>query len=103
MANINATIRAKIETPTQPTIYNLSCPLADTEYEQVLDANTKSLLIRARNSCEIKLGFESSLSTPEYLTIPRGTGLSIESINFSGSIFVRCSKNDSLIEILQWV
>lgn len=103
MANINATIRAKIETPTTPTIYKLDCVLADSDYTQALNLNTKLLMVRVRVGGDLKMSFAGSPSSNDWLTIPRGTSLTIDSINFSGSLYFQASKAGTIVEIMEWV
>jgi thymidine phosphorylase len=83
-----------------PTIYNVVCPIADTEYSQALPANTKGFLIRARKHSVITFAYTTGAS--EWLTI--GAGVSYEDKNFysSQTIYFRNSKADEVIEIVTY-
>ena len=58
--------------PTDPTIYNVTMTLANTEYSQALPANIKRFLIQTRDQSAFRLAFASgyvAAPTEPYLTI----------------------------------
>jgi len=81
-----------------PTIYNVSCPLANTEYSQALPSNTKGFLVKARKNSVIQFAYVSGAT--EWLTI--GMGVSYEDKNFytAQTIYFKNSKADEVIEIV---
>lgn len=67
----------------RPTIVNLALTDADTEYSYAVPAETKKMLIKSRNTGDIKLAYVSGESGTTYITIPAGTsGKWIQGVNF---------------------
>ena len=83
---------------TTATIFNVSCPLADTEYSQALPANTKGFTIQARKNSSIKFAY--SPSATNYLTISVGVNYSDENFYVSQTLYFKNSKADEVIEIV---
>lgn len=101
MSNVTTTIRGSI-VRTEPTIYNVSVPLANTEVSQTLSDNTKSFTIRVRGTCTLKFAFDSGQSGTNYITIYPGSSYSIEGLNFSGTLYFQTNKPSQVVEILEW-
>lgn len=81
-----------------PTIYNVACPIADTEYSQALPSNTKGFLIKARKNSVIKFAYQSGAT--EWLTISAGASYEDKNFYTSQTIYFKNSKADEVIEIV---
>jgi len=103
MANIIATIRAKIVTPEIPTIYNVMVPFANTEMTQTLSPATKRFTIKARESCVLRLAYNLGESDTTYLTIPRGAVLTEDNMTFTGDLYFQSDRGGVTVEIVEWV
>jgi hypothetical protein len=103
MSNVSSTVRAKIVTATTPTIYNVSIPLANTEYSQVLNDAVKKLLIRARNKAQLKFSFVSGNTNSLYITIEPGAVFFEENLDLSNAtLYIQGSTAGNVVEILEW-
>jgi hypothetical protein len=82
------------------TIYNVSTPVANTEYTQSLGANCLKYILRSRNRGRIELSFSSGAN---FITVmPSAT---IEDEGFSSSvlnIFFKSSVANDTIEIISY-
>lgn len=88
---------------TTPTIYNLSMPVADTEYSQALSANTKQLTIKLRDrTARARLAFVSGDTATLYLTLEAGSVYSQENLNLTGATIYLQSSKVTTAEILEW-
>lgn len=105
MSIITGTIRARatVEAGSTPTIYNVSAPLADTEYSQILNPATKAFMIKVRGTALLKVAFASGQSAITYLTVDNNCTLVQEALNFSGALYFQTNKPSQVIEILEWV
>lgn len=103
MANINATIRAKIVTPELPTIYNVEVTSANTEFFQVLNDSTKRFTIKARESAKLQLAYSFGDSGTTFVTIPRGAVYSEDNMSFSGTLYFQSDRAGVTVEIIEWV
>lgn len=100
MSNITGTVRARLETPTDPIIHNVTAINANQEYSQVL-TDCKKFLIRARGNSKLIFYFDSGAA--DWINVPRGTTYTADQINFSGTIFFKADKPGEVVEILEWV
>lgn len=67
-----------------PVIYNVTITNADTEYSQVLPANTRKVLIKLRSgAADLKLAYTVSESGSNYITIPAGASKYLEDTKLS--------------------
>ena len=88
---------------TIPTIYNLSMPIADTEYSQALGASTKQILIRLRDrTARAKIAFVSGDTSILFLTLEAGTVYSQENLNLTGATIYLQANKVTTAEILEW-
>lgn len=86
-----------------PTIYNVSAPLAGTEYSQILSDDTKQFTIRARGLSQIQLSFVSGDSGLVFLTIPPGCNYSSGDLQLiTKTIYFQTSKPAETVEIIEW-
>ncbi len=105
MSIITGTIRARatVEAGSTPTVYNVSAPLADTEYSQALNSATKSFMIKVRGSALLKVAFQSGESSSNFITVDLHCVLVQDALNFSGALYFQTNKPSQVIEILEWV
>jgi hypothetical protein len=103
VSNITGTVRALPSLPTNPTIYNVSVPTANTEVSQALSNGTKKFSIRCRGNAKIQLSFASGDSGTTYVTIPAGVTYTEDSVSFTGSLYFQTSLPSQMIEIVEWV
>jgi hypothetical protein len=103
MSNITSTVRAKLVTATTPTVYNLSMPLAATEYSQLLATGTKRVLIRMRNKAKAQVAFVSGNSGLLYFTIEAGAVYFEENLDLSSvTIYLQSNIPAQVAEIIEW-
>lgn len=103
MSNQTQTARVKPIAATNPTIYNLSIPLANTEYAQVLNNSVKKILIRARNKAKLQFSFVSGDTGSLYVTIEPGAVFFEENLDLSNvTLYVQGSTAGNVVEILEW-
>jgi len=104
MSVVTSTVRAKISQATQPTIYNLSMPLANTEYSQLLTNGTKKLLIKTRDrTARLRIAFVSGDTNISWVTIEAGSIYSEENLDLSNvTIYLQTNKVSQIAEILEW-
>ena len=103
MANINATIRARIVTPETPTIYNVLVLSANTEFSQLLSDSTKRFTIKVRDAAKLQIAYLPGESGTNFLTIPRGAVYTEDNMSFSGTLYFQADKAGVTVEIVQWV
>ena len=103
MSNLTGTVRAKVRTPENPTIYNVVAVVADTEYAQVLSGATKQLRIKARGNAKLRIAFSAGATATSYVTVPRGCEYPIEAVNYAGNIYFRSNVAGETVEIVEWV
>ena len=72
--SIRMTGSADDEVVDQPSIANVTCTLANTEYSQAIPTGCKKYLVKARGANDINLAFTSGASGTTYVTIPAGSG-----------------------------
>jgi hypothetical protein len=94
--------QAVVETPTTPTVSNLSLPTANTEVSFLL-TSVKKLELRARGTARLQYAYALAGSGTIYVTIPRGKVERIDGINFTGTIYIQASEGPETVEITQWV
>lgn len=87
-----------------PTIFNIDCPLANTEYSQDLPDKTKQFLIKVRDGGAImKVAFIVGESGSNYITIhPGANHLQLDISVMSKTVYFQLNKPDKLVEILAW-
>jgi len=103
MSNLTSTARARIVLATTPDIYNLSMPLANTEYSQVLSDGTKQLLIRMRDSAEARISFVVGGTLIKYVTIKENCVYADINLDLVGvTIYLQSSAASQVAEIREW-
>lgn len=103
MANLNTTVRARLLQGKEPFIYNLSMPLAGTEYSQALSSGTKKLMIRMRTKARAQIAFAMGASGTLFFTIEPGCVYSEENLDLEGAtIYIQSTAASQIAEILEW-
>jgi len=104
MSNVTGTVRAKIVTATSPNIYNLSMPIAGTEYSQALSNGTKKILVRARNRSQLRIAFISGDTSTTWITVEPGAVYFEENLDLNNVIiYLQSTAASQITEILEWV
>ncbi len=104
MANVNTTARPRIAQASEPTIYNLSMPLANTEYSLTFSNNTKKFLLRMRTPAVCKVAFASGETVTKYITVNPMNSYSEDGLDLvSITIYLSSSVSGQVAEILEWV
>ncbi len=88
-----------------PTIYNVTCTLANTEYSQSVSTGTKKFLIRVRGIAEMRLAFDVADTDDGnmYVTVPHGCSYTEEALLFNGTLYFRTNKPAQVVEIVEWI
>lgn len=84
---------------TTPTIFNVVC-VANVENSQALPANTKSFIVKARNSSRVLFAYAPSAT--EFLTLNRGFSFQDNNFYTSQTIYFTCSNADT-VEVVAYV
>jgi len=98
---ISTELTNKPDKATTPTIYNVTCTNADTEYSQTLPANTKKFTIKARGG-SLKVCFTSGQSGTTYILLADGQSWSEDNIEFSGTLYFQSPSAGTVAEIIAW-
>lgn len=103
MSNVTSTVRAKSSISKDPEIYNLSMPLANTEYSQAISDGTKRIMIRMRVKSVSRLAFVSGDTSVKYFTLQPSSVYSDENLDLSNvTIYLQSNVAGQLAEILEW-
>ena len=96
-----------------PTTYNVTMTLADTEYSQQLSQYTKKFMIHTRDESSFRLAFATGhVATPvaPYMTIPSGcrydepdTFLRVATLDWNGTLYFASAEALKVIEIVEWI
>ena len=97
-ADLNVTLAAS----TTPKITNLLLTNSDTEYSHALTTNLKQCIIRSRQFAKLQVCFVSAESGSKYITIPKGTSLSLNDLDFTGkTLYLQSDTSSVTVEILE--
>ncbi len=90
---------------TTPTIYNVSMPLANTNYSQLLPTGTKMIDIKLRGQGSLlKVAFASISGGANYILVPQNSTFHIGSVNLTGiTLYLQGALPNQLAEIICWV
>jgi len=91
-----------------PTVYNISAALAGTEYNQVLNANTKRFLIKLRDSGSgaiTRVAYAAGeTTTGPYVTFPSNATYEEQGLDSTGlTIYIQTDLAAQVVEIVEWV
>jgi len=99
--------------PVNPTVYNVTMTVADTEYSQQLSQYTKKFLVHTRDESVFRLAFETGyVATPTepYLTIVGGARywedglfLRVATTDWDGTLYFASDSAGKVIEIVEWI
>lgn len=84
------------------TVTNLSLPVISTEVSLTLQSNLKGVIIRSRTAANVQIAFVATESGTKYLTIPRGTSLSLDVLNFTGKTLYAQADKVTTLEIVEF-
>lgn len=92
---------------TTPTLYAITCTLADTEYSQALPASTRALIFNARNPAHaIRYAFATgkvALPTDPYHTLLAGYVYDKENLKLAATtLYVASSTAGAVAEVEAW-
>ena len=92
-----------INPATTSKIYNVNLPVAGTEVSQALSTNTKKFMIQSRNNTILRVSTVSGeVNTGPYITIKGQTSRVIDGLDFTGTIYLRSSVPNIVVEIWEW-
>jgi hypothetical protein len=92
-----------VEYAMTPTLYNITCTVANTEYSRAILADTKKFTIKARGG-SLKVCFTSGQSGTTYILLTDGQGWSEDNLRLTGKTFYFQSPTAGAIaEIIGWV
>lgn len=89
---------------SDPTITNISAPLANTEYSFVIPDHTSALLVCVRDRTAIlQVAFVPGDSALNFLTVGMGNNFSVSGVDLIGkTLYFQVNKPGKIIEILAW-
>jgi hypothetical protein len=106
LADINANDINPQESATTPVIYPIDMPAADTEYAQLLPANTKAFMLRMRSGLAARIAYETGkVATPTdpYYTLPANAVYSETCLKLNlTTLYIACSTAGQTAELLVW-
>lgn len=87
-----------------PYLFNAVCPVAGTEYSQLLPNNTAQLQLKARNSqAKLQLAWISGATSTTFLTLTPGTIYTLENVKLTNkTVYFNSNKDNTIVEILVW-
>lgn len=88
----------------QPTIYNKTMTLANTEYSQQLPTGTRKVLIKERaGGSTVQYCFTSGASNTTFMTLPPSTSKYLEAAEIGGkTLYFQCADAGKVLEIECW-
>lgn len=86
---------------TNSKITNLSIPTANTEVAHILQADLKQLIIKCRDSADVKCSFVLGESGSKYVTIFRGCVFHLSDLTFNSTVYLQSTKGSLTVEILE--
>lgn len=93
---------AVVEVATGPTLYNVDCPLAGTEYSQALPNGTKKFSIKARGG-DLKVCFTNGQSGATYILLTDGQALFEDNLSLTGkTVYFQSPQAGTDAEIMAW-
>jgi len=90
------------ESSTQGIIFNVICPLANIEYQQILPTNTKGFVLKSRLDGELKIAYFSGDSGLLYFTVPSGTAYFDENFYTTQVLYFQSNIFNDIIEIIAY-
>lgn len=88
---------------TSTKIYNLSMPLASTEYSQLLSSDVLRITVKLRGMANLRVAFISGETSTNYITIPAGCSWEETDLRLASStIYFMADQASQTLEILEW-
>lgn len=85
-----------------PTIANVVCTLANTEYSYTLPTGTSKFKLQARGVTTTKLGTSIGTSGTTYFTIGAGNTYEDDGLTTAATLYFQCTQAAQVIEIISW-
>jgi len=86
-----------------PTVYNVTCPLANNEYSRALSADTKEFMIKVRQVASLKLAFVNGDSGTTYISVPANSSFTQSRLLATGlTLYFQSPVAGIDVEILEW-
>lgn len=99
----STTARGRVVGSETPAIYNVSMPLAGSEYSLALPNAVHKFTIRARVLSELKIAFAAGDTDLVWLTVPPGCGFSEDYVSTKDvTIYLQSDASGNVAEILTW-
>lgn len=95
-------VEAQVKAGKTPKVYNVSAAVANSEVFQALSSDTTQFMIKVRDNAKLQLAYVATESATNYLTIRPGAVLSVDSIDFSGTLYFQTDKSGQTVEIVEW-
>ena len=90
-----------------PTVYNLTLAVADTEYSQLLTANTKEFRFRCRTLFDVRYAFVTgnvAVPTAPWLTLPAGSDYWSDGDDLPATtLYFATDEAGVILEIEEWL
>ena len=89
---------------TNPTVANVTIPLASTEVSYTLPTGTKMFLIRTRGLAKMQLSYTVGTSGTTYVTIPANANYCTEGLTLPVGVTLYFQTNiaSQIAEIVSW-
>lgn len=99
--NISGGVDTKV---TTPTIANVSCAVAGTEYSYSLPSGTRCFRLYVRNTSRLQLAYVSGDSGTNYITVEPGYIYEspVIPLDSNPTIYFQCYKASQIVEIESW-
>jgi hypothetical protein len=104
MSNVTSTSRPQLIQSTTNTIYNLSMPLANTEYSQVLNNGTKKLTISIQSGYPaVRVSYVPGGTNTDYVIVKPGCSYSNDGLDLNGvTVYLQTNKPAMIAAIEEW-
>lgn len=90
-------------TDTSLTIFNVSAPVANTEYSVTLPNKTKKFLMRSRNKGVIQFTNVNGATGTQYITLKANTVYTDNCFYENLTIYFRSTKTNDILELIAYV
>lgn len=91
---------------TEPTVYNKTLTIADTQYSQVIPSDTREIRFRCRTLYNVRYAWvEDKVATPTapYLTLPAGCDYHSDDSNITEkTLYLASDEAGVVVEIEVW-
>lgn len=89
---------------TNPTVFNLSMPVANTEYNYTFPAALKQFTLKPRGLSSLKLAYVSGETASNFATVPAGAFYHENAILRSATltVYIQANKANETLELIYW-